>query len=135
MIKKTSNSSNSLRVEKCAKCFVSTLFTPSVYVDADLFRNNERSVEEREGSYAKLVNAYYELATLFYEWGWGSSFHFASRWRGETFQESIKVRETKPWKKADGRWGGKTEGLNCGPFEAMVSDSPQIPAKVLQGPV
>lgn len=50
------------------------------------------SVEEREGSYAKLVNAYYELATLFYEWGWGSSFHFASRWRGETFQESIKVR-------------------------------------------
>lgn len=50
------------------------------------------SVEEREGSYAKLVNAYYELATLFYEWGWGSSFHFASRWRNESFQDSIKVR-------------------------------------------
>lgn len=50
------------------------------------------SVEEREGSYAKLVNAYYELATLFYEWGWGSSFHFASRWRDETFSDSIKVR-------------------------------------------
>lgn len=50
-----------------------------------------RSVEEREGSYAKLVNAYYELATLFYEWGWGSSFHFAERWRGESFSDSIKV--------------------------------------------
>ena len=49
------------------------------------------SVEEREGSYAKLVNAYYELATLFYEWGWGSSFHFASRWRDESFSDSIKV--------------------------------------------
>lgn len=52
---------------------------------------NNFSVEEREGSYAKLVNAYYELATLFYEWGWGSSFHFASRWRNESFQDSIKV--------------------------------------------
>lgn len=50
------------------------------------------SVEEREGSYAKLVNAYYELATLFYEWGWGSSFHFASRWSNESFKDSIKVR-------------------------------------------
>ena len=50
------------------------------------------SVEEREGSYAKLVNAYYELATLFYEWGWGSSFHFACRWRDESFSDSIKVR-------------------------------------------
>ncbi len=40
------------------------------------------------------MNAYYELATLFYEWGWGSSFHFASRWRGESFQDSIKARET-----------------------------------------
>lgn len=77
--------------------FVST-FAPSAHFDFDagFFQNNTLSVEEREGSYAKLVNAYYELATLFYEWGWGSSFHFASRWRGETFQESIKVREIKP---------------------------------------
>lgn len=49
------------------------------------------SVEEREGSYAKLVNSYYELATLFYEWGWGSSFHFANRLKGESFVQSIKV--------------------------------------------
>lgn len=49
------------------------------------------SVEEREGSYAKLVNAYYELATLFYEWGWGSSFHFSYRMKDESFTESIKV--------------------------------------------
>lgn len=48
-------------------------------------------MEEREGSYAKLVNSYYELATLFYEWGWGSSFHFAERLKGESFTQSIKV--------------------------------------------
>ena len=28
---------------------------------------------------ATMVNAYYELATSFYEWGWGQSFHFAQR--------------------------------------------------------
>lgn len=48
-------------------------------------------MEEREGSYAKLVNAYYELATLFYEWGWGASFHFAYRLKGESFAESIRA--------------------------------------------
>lgn len=69
------------------KCL--TLSAPS---SCSVQNNKTFSVEEREGSYAKLVNAYYELATLFYEWGWGSSFHFASRWCGETFQESIKVR-------------------------------------------
>lgn len=58
-----------------------------------LHNDKESSVEEREGSYAKLVNAYYELATLFYEWGWGCSFHFASRWRDETFSDSIKRHE------------------------------------------
>lgn len=55
------------------------------------------------------MNAYYELATLFYEWGWGSSFHFASRWRGETFQESIKVRETKQYIQNMG--GGKVGAM------------------------
>lgn len=26
------------------------------------------------------VNKYYDLATSFYEYGWGASFHFAHRW-------------------------------------------------------
>lgn len=80
------------------------------------------SVEEREGSYAKLVNAYYELATLFYEWGWGSSFHFASRWRGESFQESIKVRQTKPWRREEEKMGAVVgnDGATRGLFEAMI---------------
>lgn len=43
--------------------------------------------------YAKMVNAYYELATLFYEWGWGQSFHFAEKLAHETFGESIRRHE------------------------------------------
>lgn len=74
------------------------------------------SVEEREGSYAKLVNAYYELATLFYEWGWGSSFHFASRWCGESFQQSIKVRG-EHWDRVE----GEDCGCGCASFDAKAS--------------
>ena len=48
---------------------------------------------DNDASYATLVNAYYELATLFYEIGWGTSFHFATRRRHETFAESIKRHE------------------------------------------
>ena len=42
-------------------------------------------LETREASYAELVNSYYDLATEFYEWGWGTSFHFAESWPGESF--------------------------------------------------
>uniref|UniRef100_A0A453J544 SAM-dependent methyltransferase Erg6/SMT-type domain-containing protein n=1 Tax=Aegilops tauschii subsp. strangulata TaxID=200361 RepID=A0A453J544_AEGTS len=39
------------------------------------------------------VNKYYDLATSFYEYGWGESFHFAHRWNGESLRESIKRHE------------------------------------------
>jgi len=51
------------------------------------------SVEHRNDSYASLVDSYYDLATEFYEWGWGSCFHFADRRKGETFQQSIQRHE------------------------------------------
>jgi len=35
------------------------------------------------------THRYYDLATDFYEWGWGSSFHFATRQAHESFRESI----------------------------------------------
>jgi len=39
------------------------------------------------------TNEYYDLATDFYEYGWGSSFHFAARHQGESLAESIKRHE------------------------------------------
>tara|TARA_B100000609_G_scaffold178586_1_gene157826 strand:+ start:1 stop:951 length:951 start_codon:yes stop_codon:yes gene_type:complete len=40
-----------------------------------------------------MVNNFYDLVTDFYEYGWCQSFHFAPRYRGETFLESIKRAE------------------------------------------
>lgn len=51
------------------------------------------SADDRNMNYTTLVNAYYELATLFYEWGWGQSFHFANHLPGESFKESIARHE------------------------------------------
>ncbi|EDQ86698.1 uncharacterized protein MONBRDRAFT_33702 [Monosiga brevicollis MX1] len=49
--------------------------------------------DERNQAYSSLVDSYYNLVTLFYEWGWGSSFHFAYRMLGESFSESIRRHE------------------------------------------
>ncbi|KAL1363920.1 hypothetical protein HN51_012089 [Arachis hypogaea] len=49
--------------------------------------------EDRNANYTDMVNKYYDLATSFYEFGWGESFHFAHRWNGESLRESIKRHE------------------------------------------
>lgn len=49
--------------------------------------------ETRKINYSDMVNKYYDLATSFYEFGWGESFHFATRWKGESLRESIKRHE------------------------------------------
>lgn len=46
------------------------------------------TLEERD-----TTDEYYDLATDFYEYGWGASFHFASRFKGETLAESITRHE------------------------------------------
>ncbi|MET0344526.1 MAG: methyltransferase domain-containing protein [Polyangiales bacterium] len=48
------------------------------------------SVESRKSRYTEMVRSYYDLATDIYERGWGDSFHFAPRYRGEPFEVSIR---------------------------------------------
>lgn len=48
------------------------------------------SVESRKTGYTEMVRSYYDLATDIYEKGWGDSFHFAPRFRGEPFALSIQ---------------------------------------------
>lgn len=50
-------------------------------------------LEKRKQDYTDMVNKYYDLATSFYEYGWGTSFHFAHRFKGESHSNSIKRHE------------------------------------------
>jgi len=56
-------------------------------------QHDAASAEQRNEEYAELVDAYYDLATEFYEWGWGTSFHFADKRKGENFRQSILRHE------------------------------------------
>ncbi|EEH39113.1 sterol 24-C-methyltransferase [Paracoccidioides lutzii Pb01] len=49
--------------------------------------------EARRAEYATLTRHYYNLATDFYEYGWGSSFHFCRFAYGEPFRQSIARHE------------------------------------------
>jgi len=70
-----------------------------IKVGSDIDRYNNQhdlhggDAEARKEGYADLVNTYYNLATDFYEIGWGQSFHFANKFAGETFNESITRHE------------------------------------------
>ncbi|MDJ0853315.1 MAG: methyltransferase domain-containing protein [Myxococcota bacterium] len=50
---------------------------------------NEKSAAARRSGYATMINDFYDVVTDFYEYGWGRSFHFAPRFAGESFRESI----------------------------------------------
>ena len=71
-------------------------------------------VTDREDNYAKLVDAYYDLATIFYEWGWGDQFHFAKRKKGETFYRSLDRHEEFIADKLGLKEGDRVLDCGCG---------------------
>ncbi|KAG5583418.1 hypothetical protein H5410_054045 [Solanum commersonii] len=70
--------------------------------------------EERKANYIDMVNKYYDLATSFYEYGWGESFHFAPRWKGESLRESIKRHEHFLALQLGVKQGQKILDVGCG---------------------
>ena len=54
---------------------------------------SDDSIDVRKKRYANMVDHFYNIVTDFYEYGWGQSFHFAPRYKNETFLESIKRAE------------------------------------------
>lgn len=72
------------------------------------------AVETRNEFYQNLVKNYYSLSTDFFEYGWGQSFHFANRFRGETLAESIQRHESYLALKSQIKSGDKVLDLGCG---------------------
>jgi sterol 24-C-methyltransferase len=72
------------------------------------------TVETRKSNYTQMVNDYYDLVTDFYEFGWGQSFHFAPRHRGEAFDASIARHEFFLASRLGLRPGMKVLDVGCG---------------------
>lgn len=71
-------------------------------------------VAARKASYADMVNKYYDLATDFYEWGWGQSFHFAHQRKNESLREAIVRHEHYIGARLDLQPGDKVLDVGCG---------------------
>jgi len=78
-----------------------------------LFEGDENG-EKRKANYMTMVNNFYDLVTDFYEYGWGESFHFAPRFKGETFAESIARAEHFIASRLGLRPGMKCIDIGCG---------------------
>jgi len=76
--------------------------------------STDKSAEDRNADYASLVDSYYDLATEFYEWGWGTSFHFADRRKNESFRESIVRHEHYLAGRLGVKKGAKLLDCGCG---------------------
>lgn len=50
-------------------------------------------VRARRAGYTTMINHYYDLVTDFYEQAWAKSFHFAPRFKGESFDSSLARAE------------------------------------------
>lgn len=76
--------------------------------------NDPNNVEKRKTNYVTMVNNFYDLVTDFYEYGWGESFHFAQRFQGESFKESIIRAEHFLALKLNLKKGMKVLDVGCG---------------------
>jgi len=77
-------------------------------------KTGDGTVTERKEKYTELVNTYYDLATDFYEWGWGTSFHFAPRRYGESVASSIARHEHFLASRLGLKPGMKALDVGCG---------------------
>lgn len=51
--------------------------------------SREGALAARKRAYEIVANHFYDLVTDFYQFGWGDSFHFAPRRRGESLKDSL----------------------------------------------
>jgi len=78
----------------------------------DLF--DASGADTRKSNYTDVVNKYYDLATDFYEFGWGHSFHFAPRHKWESLDSSIERHELWLANRLGIAEGSKVIDIGCG---------------------
>lgn len=77
-------------------------------------QDDGKGVGARKLNTPKFVDHFYSLITDFYEYGWGQSFHFAPRNKGESFDASIIRHEVKIADAIKAKPGMKVLDAGCG---------------------
>jgi len=72
------------------------------------------TLSDRDYKDQEITDTYYNIATDFYEYGWGESFHFATRYVGESFRQSVARHEHLIAQKLDMKPGEKVLDMGCG---------------------
>jgi sterol 24-C-methyltransferase len=72
------------------------------------------TVEARKEHCAEMVNDYYDLVTDFYEYGWGRSFHFGVRRKGESLKQALARHERYLAERLKLEPGMKVLDVGCG---------------------
>ena len=65
-------------------------------------------------SHSVLVRRYYDVVTPFYEWAWGTSFHFSPRHAGERLPEAHLRHEEGVGRLLNLRRGMQVADIGCG---------------------
>nr|CAG8594320.1 11564_t:CDS:2 [Entrophospora candida]CAG8647064.1 10858_t:CDS:2 [Entrophospora candida] len=80
----------------------------------DPMTESENDKEARKSNYTNLTNSYYNIATDFYEYGWGDCFHFCRFYPGETFYQAIARHEHYLAMQLNVKPGMKILDVGCG---------------------
>uniref|UniRef100_A0A1D1XPD8 Methyltransferase n=1 Tax=Anthurium amnicola TaxID=1678845 RepID=A0A1D1XPD8_9ARAE len=84
------------------------------WVDEDPMTESEEKKEARRSNYTNMTNSYYNIATDFYEYGWGESFHFCRFYPGENFYQAIARHEHYLAMQLNIKPGMKVLDVGCG---------------------
>uniref|UniRef100_A0A2P2I5V3 Methyltransferase n=1 Tax=Hirondellea gigas TaxID=1518452 RepID=A0A2P2I5V3_9CRUS len=74
----------------------------------------QKDLDKRAEDAQSVTVKFYNLITDFYEYGWGESFHFATRYAGEAFDASIARHEHYLAAKIGLKPGDKVLDVGCG---------------------
>ena len=72
-------------------------------------------------SQSALVSRYYDVVTPFYEYAWGTSFHFSPRRTGESLAESLRRHEEGVGRLLDLKPGMRVADIGCGVGGPLVT--------------
>ncbi len=80
----------------------------------DYLAHYHGTLADRQSAYADVVNGYFDLATDFYEYGWGQSFHFAQIAAGESFAQAIIRHERQLFHRLGAQSNMTVLDVGCG---------------------